>query len=134
MINNTPYCLLPDGFLYSYIGNGTVDQGQHNVLLIGLGIAALGATPVQLLPGGRVLVTVRAYALLGPDNEVTAFAQDGQVANGTGFSVPGEGDGLFTDSAFDIIMIGRQFYVDTVVFHVDIEYFDIEYFNAIEAK
>ena len=80
-------------------------------------------TTIQLLPGGRVFVTVLAYAFLGSDEQVARFLQDRQVADGSRFRITSERDWLAAFSALDIIMVCSDFDVDTVVFQLNIEDF-----------
>ena len=86
-------------------------------------MTAPGVTPVQLLPGGGVFVTVLAHALPGSDDQVAGLAPSGQVANGTRLGIASEGDGFAAFLAFDLIMIRGDFDIDTVVFQLNTEDF-----------
>ena len=106
-VNDTSDDLLAHRFFHGHIRHRAVDQSQHQVLLVGLGMAAFGVTPVQLLPSGGVLVTVLTDAFLGPDDQVAGFPQNGQVADGSGLGIARERDGLTAFPALDIIVVCR---------------------------
>ncbi len=47
---------------------------------VGFSVQRFGVIPIELLGGGRVVVTERAAEALGLDTQVDRLAQDGQMA------------------------------------------------------